>query len=179
MAKNGDNKHVAARTVSESRVEMAHLVLPNDTNPLGNILGGTVMHLIDLCAAIVAMRHARRRTVTASMDHLDFLNPIKMGEIVILKGTLNYVARSSMEIGVDVYSEDVLTGDRKRCCTAHLTFVAINDQGTPTEVPRLILRTRAERQKFEEAAERRRQRMRGKAAARPGGGSRRSPSRAS
>lgn len=163
MSRKDSKKGIAARSVAESRVEMTHIVLPTDTNPHGNILGGTVMHLIDLCAAVVAHRHCRRKVVTASMDELDFLNPIRMGQIAILKGRINHVARSSMEIGVEVYSEEILTGDRRHCCTAFLTFVGIDDLGRPTEVPRLILKTAAERQRFSEAEERRRQRLKRRA----------------
>lgn len=153
------NRRREAKTVTESRCEMTHIVLPNDSNPLGNILGGTVMHLIDLCAAVVAHRHSRRKTVTASMDELDFLNPIKMGQIAILRGMINHVARSSMEIGVEVFSEDILTGERRHCCTAFLTFVAIDDLERPTEVPRLILRTPAEKKRFAEGERRRTRRL--------------------
>lgn len=165
MRRKGPVPHGKTRLVEDSRVEMTQIVLPNDTNPLGNILGGTVMHLIDLCAAIVAHRHCRRKVVTASMDHLHFLNPIRMGQIVILRGHINHVSKSSMEIEVGVLSEDILTGEERHCCTAFLTFVAIDDLGQPIAVPTLSLRTTAERRRFAEAAARREARLKSAAEA--------------
>jgi acyl-CoA hydrolase len=148
-----------AKTVAESAVEMVEVVLPNDTNPLGNVLGGRVMHLIDMAGAIAAHRHSRRIVVTASMDELHFLSPIKVGHLIILRAAVNYVARSSMEVGVHVQSENILTGERRQTSSAFITFVAIDENGDTTEVPRLILRTAEERRRHREAVARRRLRL--------------------
>ena len=133
---------------------MIQVVLPNDTNPLGNVLGGRLMHWIDLSGAIVGLRHSRRPSVTASMESLDFLYPIRLGHIVILKAHLNYVGTTSMEVGVEVFSEDPQTGERRQTSSAVLTYVAVDDNGNPTQVPKLLLRTEKEKKRYEEAKER-------------------------
>lgn len=138
---------------------MVQVVLPNDANPLGNILGGRVMHWIDLVGAIVASRHSRRPVVTASMERLDFHSPIRIGYVVLLKGSLHYVGKTSMEVGVEVYSEDPMTGQRTHTSSAVLTYVAINDHGKPTTVPKLLLETDEEKRRFQAAEERRLKRM--------------------
>jgi acyl-CoA hydrolase len=138
---------------------MVEVVLPNDTNPLGNILGGRVMHLIDMAGAIAAHRHSRRHVVTASMDELHFLSPIKVGHLILLKSSVNHVARSSMEVGVKVLSENILTGEVRHTSTAYLTFVAIDENGKPAAVPRLALETKDERRRWREAIARRQVRL--------------------
>jgi acyl-CoA hydrolase len=143
----------------ESRAEMVEVVLPNDANLLGNILGGRVMHLIDIAAAIAAHRHSRSHVVTASVDYLDFRNPIRVGELIILKSNVNRVFTSSMEVGVKVFSENVLTGERKHTSTAYVTFVAVDEEGKPRPAPPLILETAADRRRYREAGERRRIRL--------------------
>ena len=147
------------KSVRDSAVEMVEVVLPNDTNPLGNILGGRVMHLIDMAGAIAAHRHSRRHVVTASMDELHFLSPIKVGHLILLKSSVNHVARSSMEVGVKVLSENILTGEVRHTSTAYLTFVAIDENGKPAPVPRLALETKDERRRWREAIARRRVRL--------------------
>ena len=142
-----------------SRTEMAEAVLPNDTNPLGNVLGGRVMHLIDIAAAIAGHRHSHSHIVTASVDYLDFLSPIRVGELIILKSNVNRVFRTSMEIGVKVFSENVLTGKRTHTSSAYLTFVAIDEQGQPKPIPPLILETAEDRRHYREAGARRRIRL--------------------
>ncbi len=149
----------SAKRVRDSTVEMVEVVLPNDTNPLGNVLGGRVMHLIDMAGAIAAHRHSRRIVVTASLDELHFLSPIRLGQLILLRSSINYVARSSMEVGVKVLSENILTGERRHTSTAYLTFVAIDENGQPVEVPRLILETKEERRRWREAVGRRRLRL--------------------
>jgi acyl-CoA hydrolase len=144
------------KTVAESASEMVQVVLPNDTNPLGNVLGGRVMHWIDLVGAIVAYRHCRRPVVTASMERLDFHHPVRLGEILILKACLIYVGRTSMEVMVDAYAEGVHTG-MKKTSTARVTYVALDARGAPTVVPALQLTTEDERRRFEEARQRREQ----------------------
>jgi acyl-CoA hydrolase len=118
-----------------STAEMLEMVLPNDANILGNILGGKVMHLVDICAAMAATRHCRRPVVTASIDYLEFRHPIRVGELIIVKAALNRVFRTSMEIGAKVWLEDLLTGERQHTSSAYLTFVALDDHGMPMLAP--------------------------------------------
>ena len=113
-----------AKLVLESQAEMVEVVLPNDASPLGNILGGKVMHLIDIAAAIAAHRHSRSYVVTASMDHVDFLHPVRVGELIVLKSSVNRVFHTSMEEGVKVFAENVPTGERRHTSSAFVTFVA-------------------------------------------------------
>lgn len=138
---------------------MVEVVLPQDANVLGNILGGRVMHLVDIAAAIAAHRHSQSYVVTASVDYVDFRNPIRVGELIILRANVNRVFRTSMEVGVKVFSENVLTGDRKHTTTAYVTFVAIDEAGRPKPVPPLILKTAVERRRYREALIRRRIRL--------------------
>jgi len=147
------------KTPSETIIEMNQLVLPQHTNSLGTVFGGTIMSWIDICAAMSAQRHARRVVVTASMDQLDFLAPIKGGELVSLRSVVNYVGRTSMEVGVRVEAEDTLSGERTHAASAYLTFVAIDERGTPVEVPRLVPQTADEKLRWEEAKARRQQRL--------------------
>jgi acyl-CoA hydrolase len=144
--------------VSDSASQMQQIVLPNDTNILGNLLGGKVMEWIDMVGAMVAYRHSRRPIVTASMERLDFHHPIKLGNIVILKAELTYVGRTSMEVSVSVFSENPRTGENLRTSSATLTYVALDDQEKPTPVIPLLLRTAEEKRRFEEAEQRRIQR---------------------
>ncbi|HEY4486034.1 MAG TPA: acyl-CoA thioesterase [Nitrospiria bacterium] len=143
-------KNDAEKTVSDSAAEAVQVVLPNDTNPLGNVLGGRVMHWIDMIAAVVAYRHSRCPVVTASMERLEFHIPIRLGQVAILKARLNFVGRTSMEVGVDVFSEDPLSAQRLKTSTAILTYVALDAKGRPTNVPRLRLETEDERRRFSE-----------------------------
>jgi acyl-CoA hydrolase len=147
------------RPVSVSRTEMIELVLPQDANLLGNILGGRVMHLIDIAGAIAAGRHCRRQVVTASVDHLDFLNPIRLGELIVLEAQVNRAFHTSVEVGVEVFSENYSKGERKHTTTAFLTFVALDESGNPCLVPPVILKTQAERRRYREAGERRKARL--------------------
>jgi acyl-CoA hydrolase len=146
------------KEVADSASEMLQVVLPNDTNPLGNALGGTVMHWIDLVAAVTAHRHCRRPVVTVSMERLDFRAPIRLGHVVALKARLHYVGRTSMEVGVDVFAEDPQTGRQQQTSSALVTYVALDDRGRPTAVPTLILTTDEERARFEAARRRRQER---------------------
>jgi acyl-CoA hydrolase len=151
---------VKGKPVSASRSEMTEIVLPAQTNPLGKLLGGQVMHLVDMVAAMAAHRHSNSYVVTASVDYIDFRNPVNLGEIVNLKSQVNRVFRTSMEVGVEVYSENAMTEERKHTTSAYVTFVAI-DQLTrlPKPVAPLILTTAEERQRFREAAKRREVRL--------------------
>lgn len=147
------------KPVSASLTELVEVVLPNDANVLGNVLGGRVMHLIDIAGAIAAHRHANSLVVTASVDYIDFRNPIKVGELIILKSRVNRVFHTSVEVGVDVFSENVLTGKRVHTSGAFVTFVAIDQAGHPTPIRPLIVRTAGERRRFREAGFRRRIRL--------------------
>src|ERR1700676_4771 len=151
---------LAGKPVSASRSEMAEVVLPAQTNPLGKLLGGHVMHLVDIAAAMAAHRHSNSYVVTASVDYIDFRNSVSLGEIVMLKSQVNRVFHTSMEVGVEVYSENVLTGERKHTTTAYVTFVAIDEKThRPKPVRPLILETSEEKRRYEEAAERRKTRL--------------------
>lgn len=152
-------KLVRGKPVRESQVEMVEVVLPNDANPLGNILGGRVMHLIDIAAAIAAHRHSNSYVVTVSVDHVDFRTPIKVGELIVLKSSVNRVFRTSMEVGVKVFAENVLTGKRQHTSSAYVTFVAIDEQGRPHAVAPVICETSTEQRRFEEAGIRRQARL--------------------
>ena len=154
-----DDKAEVGKTVADSVTEMVQIVLPNDTNMLGNLLGGTLMHWIDLVGAIVANRHSRKPIVTASMEGLDFHAPIRLGHMVILKARMHYAGKSSMEVGVEVYSEHALTGDRCHTSSAILTYVAVDISGKPVAVPKLILTADDEKQRHHEALARKEKRL--------------------
>jgi acyl-CoA hydrolase len=148
------------KPVSASRSEMTEVVLPAVTNLLGKLLGGHVMHLVDVVAAMAASRHANSYVVTASVDYIDFRNPINLGEMVILKSQVNRVFHTSMEVGVKVFSENALTGERKHTTTAYVTFVALDAATSePKPVPPLILKTAEEKRRWREADDRRRARL--------------------
>jgi acyl-CoA hydrolase len=147
------------RPVHDSQSEMAEIVLPNDANPLGKMLGGRVMHLIDIAGALAATRHSNSHVVTASVDYMDFRSSIDVGEWIVLKSSVNRVFRTSMEVGVKVFAENVLTGERKHTSSAYLTFVAIDLNREPHPVPPLILETVGDQRRHDEAGERRRRRL--------------------
>jgi uncharacterized protein (TIGR00369 family) len=143
------------KRVEESRVVMAQVMNPQDANPAGNVHGGVIMKLIDTAAGTVAIRHARSNVVTASIDRLDFHRPVYIGDLVILKASLNLAGRTSMEIGVRVEAENSMTGEVRHTSSAYLTFVALDKDGRPNEVPPLILETDADCRRNEEAKSRR------------------------
>jgi acyl-CoA hydrolase len=147
------------KTAAESAAEMVEMVLPNDANPLGNLLGGRVMHLIDVAGAISAQRHAHSQVVTVAVDNLDFLYPIRVGEHVALRAHITRAFRTSMEVEVRVYREDYLTGERRQTSSAFVTYVALDSTGKPQEIPALIPRTKEEKRRYREALVRRRQRL--------------------
>src|SRR5438132_6546863 len=150
------------KRAADSATEMVQVVLPNDGNPLGFILGGTVMHLIDIAGAIACHRHTRTLLVTAAVDDLQFLHSIKVGDLIILKSRVTCVFTTSLEVQVDVYSEETLTGNRLLTSRAYLTFVAVSRDGARVPVPPLILETDEERRVCDEAHARREQRLRRK-----------------
>lgn len=138
---------------------MTEFVLPNDANTHGNVLGGKVMHLMDLAAAIAAFRHCRMPVVTVSVDSVRFLHPGKVGAVMMLEAVITRAFRSSMEIQVEVESEDLITGERQKTCSAYLTFVAIDEEGNPTSVPPVLPETDSEKDRFEGALIRRQHRL--------------------
>jgi acyl-CoA hydrolase len=138
---------------------MTQLVLPNDTNQLGNLLGGRLMEWMDIAAAICAQRHSNRICVTAGVDELAFHQPIRLGEVVTLRASVNRAFSSSMEVGVVVTAENQLTGRRKTANTAYLTFVAVDDRRQPTAIPAAVPETEAEKRRYEEALVRRTERL--------------------
>jgi acyl-CoA hydrolase len=147
------------RAMRESQSEYTEICLPNDTNMLGTMLGGRVMHLVDVCGAIAAMRHARGPVVTASVDQMTFLHPIHVGELVRLKSQVNRVFRSSMEVGVKVWVENLHTGEIKHTSSAYLTFVALDSQGARVQIPPIFPETEDERRRYAQAENRRANRL--------------------
>ena len=154
---------LTAKRASESATEMVQVVLPNDANPLGFILGGTVMHLIDIAGAIACHRHTRSLLVTAAVDDLQFLHPIKVGDLIILKSHVTCTFTTSLEVQVDVYSEEILTGIRLQTSRAFLTFVTPGLDGQRVPVTPLLVETDEERRVCEEAHARRTERLKRKA----------------
>ena len=148
-----------ARTVEDSQSEMTELILPNDANTLGNLLGGRLMHFIDLVGAMAAFRHARTHVVTASMDHIDFIAPVHVGDLLILKSSVNRAFRTSMETGVKVWVESIKAGTHRHVASAYLTFVAIDPQGTRVPVPALQPKTADDVRRYEGALRRREHRQ--------------------
>jgi uncharacterized protein (TIGR00369 family) len=147
------------KPVSDSAVMMAQLMNPEDANPAGNVHGGVIMKLIDNAAGVVAARHARSNVVTASIDRLDFIRPAFIGDLVILRASLNHAGRTSVEVGVRVEAEDLLTGDVRHTASAYLTFVALDKNGSPLKVPCLILESDDDRRRNQEAMARREMRI--------------------
>jgi acyl-CoA hydrolase len=152
-------QQLTPKRASDSATEMVQVVLPNDANPLGFILGGTVMHLIDIAGAIACHRHTRTLLVTAAVDGLQFLHPIKVGDLIILKSRVTAAWTTSLEVEVEVFSEEILTGLRKLTSVAYLTFVAIDSEKNRLPIPGLILETEEERRKAAEADQRRAARL--------------------
>src|SRR5688572_17653735 len=147
------------KPAADSVTEMVQVVLPNDANPLGFILGGTVMHLIDIAGAIACHRHTRSLLVTAAVDGLQFLHPIKVGDLIILRASVTAAWSTSLEVEVEVFSEETLTGVRRMTSRAYLTFVAIDREGQRLKIPGLILETPEEKRRAAEAELRRAERL--------------------
>ena len=151
------------KRVQESSIIMAQQMNPQDANPAGNVHGGVIMKLIDTAAGAVAIRHARSNAVTASIDRLDFFHPVFVGDFVTLRASLNFVGRTSMEVGVRVESENLMTGERRHTSTAYLTYVALDGSGQPLPLPPMILETDGEKRRNREAKVRRETRLAEKA----------------
>jgi acyl-CoA hydrolase len=155
---------VTPKRPADSATEMVQVVLPNDANPLGFILGGTVMHLIDIAGAIACHRHTRSLLVTAAVDGLQFLHPIKVGDLILLQARVTAAWSTSLEVEVEVFSEETLTGVRRMTSRAYLTFVAVDRDGARLPIPGLILETAAEKRKAAEAEVRRAERLKARRA---------------
>jgi acyl-CoA hydrolase len=151
-----DQEHVPPpRPVSDSMSEMSQMVLPNDTNPTGTLLGGRLMHWIDIAGALAGHRHSRQFLVTASIDHMDFLVPAQMGQFVVLRSSVNRAFRTSMEVGVKVWVDNFRAGTRQHVGSAYLTFVAIDLDGHHIRVPQVIPETEVQKRRYEDAGRRR------------------------
>lgn len=150
---------MTGKFVRESVSNYSELVLPNDANALGNLLGGKIMHLVDLAGAIAAMRHAGNVVVTASIDQMQFIHPVKIGQLVRLQASVNRVFRTSMEVGVKVLMEDLVTGATQHVSSAYLTFVAIDALGSGVEVRPVVPETDDEKRRYEAAGARREYRL--------------------
>src|SRR5271166_80900 len=152
--KNDGNK-LTSRPVHDSLSEMAEIVMPNDANPVNALVGGRLMHWIDLAGAMAAHRHSRSYVVTASVDHMDFLVPVRVGDLVILRSSVNRVFHTSMEVGVKVWVENYRSDEKRHVSSAYLTFVAIDAIGNRMPVPQVIPQTEDEKRRYEGAARRR------------------------
>jgi len=157
--KNVKDDQMSGRKPSESTVTMTEIVLPSHANSLGTIFGGTIMSWIDIAAAIAAQKHSRSIVVTASIDALHFIAPVKVGHVVHIKASVNFAGRTSMEVGARVESENPLTGERAHTASAYTTFVALDKSGKPQSVPTVAPDTADEKRRFRAAQERRKSRM--------------------
>lgn len=152
---NRNSNSLQARPVRDSKSEMTEIVLPNDTNPLNALLGGRLMHWIDMAGAMAAHRHSRQYVVTASIDHLDFLVPVHVGDLVVLRSSVNRVFHTSMEVGVKVLVENYHLDEHHHVSSAYLTFVAVDTDGHRLAVAPVIPETEEEKRRFEDAGHRR------------------------
>ncbi len=157
-----ENKIKKVKKVSDSIITMTELVLPNHTNQLGNLLGGQLMHWIDICAALASAKHSQRVCVTASVDRIDFHHPVKLGNVVTLIASVNRAFRTSMEVGVKVFAESHTQGTRIHTNTAYLTFVSVDENVKPVETFEIVPETDDEKRRFEEALQRRKYRLEGR-----------------
>jgi acyl-CoA hydrolase len=147
------------RPVKDSQSEMVEIVLPNDANPLGNLLGGRLMHLIDMAGALAAHRHSRSYVVTASMDHLDFLAPVHVGDLLILRSSVNRAFHTSVEVGVKCWVENYIAHTKHHVSSAYLTFVAVDREGKHLPVPPVVPETDEQKRRYEDAGRRREHRQ--------------------
>ncbi len=147
------------KPVQASYSELSELALPNDANSLGTLLGGKIMHLVDVAGALAAVRHSRHFVVTASFDHMDFHEPVFIGELIVLRAAVNRAFRTSMEVGVKVFAENLQSGDVRHVASAYLTFVAVNKERKPEQVPPALPETADQKRRYEEAGERRAYRL--------------------
>lgn len=152
-------KELAPRRASQSSAQMSELMMPNMANNLGNVFGGVILSLVDRVAAVAAIRHARSECVTVSFDRVDFHEPIYLSELVIARACVNFVGRTSMEVGVRIEAENLITGVRRHTNSCYVTFVAVDKKGRPVEVPQIVPETEQEKRRYEAARQRRRRRM--------------------
>jgi uncharacterized protein (TIGR00369 family) len=160
MSNTSARKDRPSKPVEDSKTTIAVQMLPGDANPMGNVHGGAILKLVDMAAAAAALRHARRNVVTVSIDRMDFIQPVYVGNLITLKASVNYVGTTSMEVGVRVEAEDLRTGTVTHTNSSYLTYVALDDQGRPTIVPEVIPKTRDEKRRWLEGKKRREQRLR-------------------
>ena len=154
-----DKSGLEPKPVRESTSEYSELAMPTDANPLGTLFGGKVMHLVDLAGSLAALRHARRPVVTASVDYMSFLTPVHIGQLMVLRSMVNRVFRTSMEVGVRVSVEDLMTGEVRHTSSAYLTFVALDREGKPQPIAPVIPETPEEIRRYQDAAVRRQHRL--------------------
>ncbi len=148
-----------SKPVSSSKTIISLQMLPSDANPMGNVHGGTILKLVDVAAAVAAMRHARTNVVSASIDRMDFYHPVYVGNLLILKASVNYTGQTSMESGVRVEAEDLKTGKLTHTGSSYLTYVALDEEGKPTEVPEVTPQSKIEKRRWRDAKERKTQRL--------------------
>src|SRR5881397_4026966 len=148
-----------SKPVTESKSILSSQMLPSDANPMGFVHGGTILKLVDVAAGVTALRHTRKTVVTASMDRMDFYNPVYVGNLLTLKASLNYAGHTSMEVGVRIEAEDLKTGKVTHTGSSYVTYVALDDEGKPTEVPELVPQSAVEKKRWNEAKQRRTQRL--------------------
>ncbi len=149
-----------SKPVRDSKSVISTQMLPSDANPMGNVHGGTILKMVDVAAGVAALRHARMNTVTASIDRMDFYNPVYVGNLLTLKASVNYVGTTSMEVGVRIEAENLRTGKVTHTGSCYLTYVAIDENGHPTEVPDIVPETPEEKRRWEAGKRRREERLR-------------------
>ncbi|MDX1671163.1 MAG: acyl-CoA thioesterase [Balneolaceae bacterium] len=154
-ANRGDEE----RTVAASRARMNEMVMPNDTNPLGKLMGGRLLQWMDICSAISAQRHSNRNVVTVAVDSVEFRSAIALGELVVIEGEVTRTFTTSMEVAMQAWAENLRTGERRLCTTSFYTFVAVDEGGEPVEVPEIIPQTEFEIERYEQASDRRQMRL--------------------
>jgi acyl-CoA hydrolase len=159
MSSSPSSPSSARRTVQETGHETSQIMMPQHANALGHVFGGVIMSMMDTCAAVSAMRHARMACVTASVDRIDFREPVHVGDLVIMRSSVNFVGRTSMEVGVRVETENLLDGVRRHTNSCYMTFVAVDRNGRPVEVAPIVPETETEKRRFAHAKERRRRRL--------------------
>lgn len=154
-----ENSTSGRKTVSASRARVNEIVMPNDTNPLGNLMGGRLMQWMDICSAISAQRHCNKNVVTVAADSIEFKNPVKSGELVVIEGEVTRTFNTSMEIAMEAWAENLREGERRICTTSFYTFVALDEDGNTVSVPPIIPETEFEKERYEQAAKRREVRL--------------------
>jgi uncharacterized protein (TIGR00369 family) len=159
LDQRGGDPQLAGKRASESQVALSQQMMPSDANPLGNVHGGHIMKLIDEAGALAAMRHARRPVVTITMDSVSFLSPVRVGHLLSLRGSVNWVGKTSLEVGVRVEAENPITGEIMHTNSAYAVYVALDDEGKPCSVPPLILETDEDRRRWAEAEARQQLRL--------------------